>query len=1096
VDSRLSRLVREYQRGSWITPELSMQEVTWSETVIEGGRPVRVKLEQPSSRLEYYKDTFVLAFPAINAENGPVKEIINDWKAKSNFPRSGKFNPDIELDDSIENFKIADSAVDPERVIDISSNMNSQGELQWEAPEGRWTIIRFGHTTTGVTNHPAEGKGLGLECDKYSRKAFDFHFNYIIDNLLPGLAPLAEKGRLGMLIDSYEVDLQNWTENMPQEFLTRTGYDIVRYMPVFTGRVVGNKNITERFLWDFRRICADMMAENYQGRFTQLCREHNIISYTEPYNRSPFEQMQAGAEMDINMGEFWIRSSHFCHSLKVASSIQNMNGRQIVGAESFTGRPYYSRWQEYPFAMKAQGDFMYTRGLNRFIFHRYAHQPHPTAVPGMTMGQWGFHFDRTNTWFYQGKKWLEYVSRCQYILQQGVFSGDVICFTGQEAPGKDISMGELIPDLPYGYDFQFANIDIVMERMTIRKGNIVLPDGMSFRLMVLPSGKYMTTDAARRLAELVKRGMILVGERPVSSPSLSDFTRNESEFQKLIEELWGPVASATKDRRVGRGRVFAGLSVKEVLNILDIRPDFRYTSESGDAPVNYIHRKIDGKEVYFIANRRRFRENIVCTFRVAGMEPELWNAVTGEITALSLYDTDGVTTTFPLQLDPGGSAFVVFRSPISERRIISVSKNRKIILSTENFAPRDSDFNKRTINNFTVSLWVKPETEDLLPKTTGPASPSSRPLACYPVDPPAGNLLYGEGHAAFCLLVARNGVVVFEKEDTIPSAVMIVPMPISGWTHFTVVYKDGQPLLYVNGQFIKKGTKSGMLIHPAIGESYRNEKLYYYDGDLTRPKVFDTSLTESQIVELFKEGMPAPVNDVCIEPVAGKTASFKFWQNGNYTINESTGISNDITVTEINTPVELKGEWEVLFPAGLGAPGKIKLPVLSSLHLHEEDGVKYFSGTASYSRKFNIDPSYISDGKRICLDLGRIAVIAEVMVNGKEQGIIWKPPYCIDITEAVKTGDNDLVIKVTNLWPNRLIGDEQLPAENEYGKFGDNGAAIIKLPEWYQQGKPKPGGGRITFTTWKHFEKSAPLLESGLVGPVVIRSSVVKPVLS
>ena len=292
-----------------------------------------------------------------------------------------------------------------------------------------------------------------------------------------------------------------------------------------------------------------------------------------------------------------------------------------------------------------------------------------------------------------------------------------------------------------------------------------------------------------------------------------------------------------------------------------------------------------------------------------------------------------------------------------------------------------------------------------------------------------------------------------------------------------------------------QGTRSDMLIHPAIGETYRNENLYYYDGDLTKPKVFDSPLSESKIRELFEEGMPDAEDEVSIEPITGNGASFLFWQNGNYTFNESTGASDEISISDINAPIELSGEWKVNFPGGLGAPEQITIPGLNSLHLHHEDGVRYFSGTASYSRKFIVDPSLVAAGKRVYLDLGRIAVIAEVILNGKELGIVWKPPYRLDITGVIKSGENDLLVKVTNLWPNRLIGDEQLPAENEYGKFGENGAAIKKLPEWYQQGLPKPAGGRITFTTWQHFNRDAPLLESGLIGPVVIRNAVVKPVL-
>jgi hypothetical protein len=461
---------------------------------------------------------------------------------------------------------------------------------------------------------------------------------------------------------------------------------------------------------------------------------------------------------------------------------------------------------------------------------------------------------------------------------------------------------------------------------------------------------------------------------------------------------------------------------------------------------------------------------------------------------VKLFESSGGVTRLPLQLEPGGSVFVLFRKAYSDKQLISIAKDGESIIDTDGFSVTKNEFNRQTINDFTVSLWVKPETEDLLPSDLGEAPASSRPLSSYPVDPPPGKLLFGEGHASFCLLVARNGVVVYEKENSIPSAVIIAPMPISSWTHFTVVYQGGVPTLYVNGKFVKKGVKSEKLLHPVIGETYKNEYLYYYDGDLSVPQVFDTPISAEQVLELEEKGRPETGNSVPAEFVSSNTPALRIWQNGIYTFRESTGDGSTLEISEIDNPVELIGEWTASFPKGLGAPEQIVLPQLSSLHTHDIEGVKYFSGTATYNKRFSVEPSLLADEKRVFLDLGRIAVIAEVVVNGKDLGIVWKPPYRFDITDAVTTGDNELQVKVTNLWPNRLIGDEQLPVENEYNMYGINGAAILKLPEWYQQGKPKPAGGRITFSTWQHFTKDAPLLESGLIGPVVIRNAVVKPI--
>lgn len=1084
--------------GSWITPELSMQQVTWSESFVTGGARINLVLPQPSSNSDYYRDTFVLAFPSGNSLQKPAR--IQDWRIKANYPRTKRPAQASTEDPDKNEEEPTGFIVDPDKVLDISGYMDRQGRLNWDAPAGAWTILRFGHTSTGITNFPAAGKGLGLECDKYSREAVDFHFNYMLDRMLPALEPLAKNGKLGMLMDSYEAGMQNWTKEMPVEFKMRTGYDIVKYLPSLTGRVVGSADVTERFLWDFRKTCAGMMADHYYGRFAELCKEHDIISYTEPYNRGPFEQMPVGAKIDINMGEFWIRTPHFHHSIKLAASIQNMHGRQVVGAESFTALPYYSRWQEYPFSMKAQGDYMFTRGVNRYIFHRYTHQPHPSALPGMTMGPWGFHFERTNTWFYQGAEWIKYITRCQYLLQQGIFSGDVLCYTGQDAPGGDLSMGAYLPDLPDGYDFQFADSEILLKQIKIQDGQIVSRSGMVFRLLVLPPIKTMTVGLIRRLRNLVKQGMIVTGPKPEYTPSLCE-SESDQELKQTAEELWGPGNTGVVDRSIGLGRVFAGFTLKEVLDKLAIKPDFEFTSCSGDAPVHYIHRKIGDNDLYFIANRRRFAETLVCTFRIDGKEPELWDADTGEIIPVSIYDVSGGRIKVPVQLAPGGSVFVFFRKPLSDNRLLSIAKNGQPIMGTTEFPVAQTGLNGQVKDDFTVSVWVKPETEDLLPSVPGPAPAFQRPLVNYVVYPPAGEELFGQGHAGVGLLVARNGVVVFERDKGIPSAVLIAPLPVTGWTHFALVYEGGIPSLFVNGMLVKTGVKSDKTVHPVTGIRFKDKTWVYYEGDMGAPVIYPSSLSASQVVELVTKGMEEPENQVVIEQMNSKTPALRFWQNGDYTLNKTIGGHSTLNITDISRPVPLSGEWTVTFPPNRGAPEQVVLPQLISLHMHSEDGVKYFSGTATYHKSFGIDPSFAGGNKRIFLDLGRIAVIAEVMLNGTDLGIVWKPPYRIDITDVAKVGVNDLQVKVTNLWPNRLIGDEQLPAENEYGKYGEWGygkysewgAGILKLPDWYLEGKPKPAGGRITFSVWRHFDKDAPLLESGLIGPVVISNAVTHP---
>lgn len=993
------------------------------------------------------------------------------------------------------------SAINPETIINLTELMDKSGRLSWNAPAGEWTILRIGYTTMGTKNHPAAEGGEGLECDKYSKEAMEYHLNKFFEKLLPSLEPLASKGMAGVLIDSYEVGFQNWTKNLPQEFKSRRGYDLVRYLPAMTGRIVGSAEITERFLWDMRRTFADLMADYYYGGLTEFCHKYGLKSYTEPYafgsgagieSNAPFDEIQIGSRVDVPMGEFWVaRDDSHERSVKMAASVAHIYGKQIVGAESFTGEPSASSWQEHPYLMKSLGDFMFTRGLNQIIFHTYAHQPHPTVKPGMTMGPFGCMFNRNNTWWEQGRKWLEYLSRCQYMLQQGSFVGDILYFVGEDPRSSAPHESRLNPPLPNGYDYDFVDAEAILSRLDVKDGKIVTPEGLSYRVLVFGDRKKVTLKLLRKIKDMVEKGMCLVvNSKPDSSPSLSDY-QNDEELKQIINELWGDLdGKSVKERYFGKGKIFWGMSLEDVLEKLNIKPDFEFTSKSSDALINYIHRRIgNDMDIYFIANRRRRPESLVCTFRVDGKQPEFWNPETGEVIPFPIYEVleDG-RIRLPLHLGPSGSMFVVFHSPASDNRFTSLERNGKVILGTKPFSKVSPGLHPNVMNNFTISVWVKPEVNASLPFSAMLPNISG---ACWIFYPPEGETIYGEGHAICGLVSGRNGIAVYERSKGNPIPVLIIQMPLEGWTHIALIYEDGAPSLFVNGKFVCRGSRSNKLVHPGVGELYLNDTVTtqpaYTIGDTNDPEVFNRVLNFIDIRRIFDAGPPKLEEHLPVEITSKETVELLFWKGGNYVLRGPNGYV-EFQIPEIDLSMEIKGPWRVSFPPDMGAPEEIVLTQLISLHRHQDDGVKYFSGTATYRAQFTLQADFISEDKRIYLDLGRVENIAEVKVNGKDLGIMWKPPYLLDITDVVKVGDNDLEVQVTNVWVNRLIGDEQLPAEYDYGGgMGFMGGAIKELPEWYKKGLPKPIGKRVTFTTWHLYDKDSPLVESGLIGPVMLR---------
>ncbi|MBD0294846.1 MAG: glycosyl hydrolase family 43 [Flavisolibacter sp.] len=1234
--------------GPWITPELAMQQLTWSEAYVSGGKQINTTLPQPFTKMDFYRDVYVLAYPSLpgeasiasllskaitsdgatvdlksltgeNGESVTVRPVggdnasawlqlefdqpfearslafigapvatgsgaaasgqggsggafitlessndgvqfskvatintgggfgstpaasfgtsefpavkakffrltsaqprqygqlylsgadrIYNWKTKANY--TGGFWQTTPVTEPIKE-AAKEATINPTSVLDLTQYVDKNGKLTWNAPAGNWTILRIGYTPMGTLNRSAPDTGIGLECDKYSRAAIDFHFNKMMENLIPALGPLAAKGKVGLLIDSWEVGMQNWTAGFEKEFQKRKGYNLLPYLPAMTGRVVDSVDTSERFLWDIRRTQADLLADNYYGRFAELCKQHGIISYTEPYDRGPMEEMQIGSRVEVNMGEFWNGLSSIFQNnytmrrtTKLAASIAHINGQKVVGAESFTGEPESAKWQEYPFAMKPLGDKMFTQGLNRIIFHRYAHQPHPTALPGMTMGPWGIHFDRTNTWWKPGKAWMSYLSRCQYMLQQGLFVADLLYFTGEEvATYTKVYPDEITPTPSQGYDYDLINTETLLKRAKISNGRIVLPDGMSYRVLVLQQYLAVSLELLRKLHSMVKEGMVMIGAKPTKTLGLRD-TNGDKEFNELITSIWGDITGGpVTENRPGAGRVFWGLPEQEVLNKINVQPDLEISSRSGDAPITYIHRRTNDAEIYFLANQRRKVEELVCTFRVNGKQPELWDPDTGKTTAIKIYDTAGERIKVPLQLGPSGSQFIVFRTPAAGRRLQSVAKDGKVMLGAKAFPATEQKLYNDVANNFTLSLWVKPEMDVMLSarNTFGGGEAWTDYYAIYP---PSGEAIYGKGHETVGLTAGRNGVVIWTRGAGKPVLSLAAPTPISGWSHVAVVYKDGTPAIYVNGKLIQQGKASTSIMHPGIGQAHLSDGASYYNGDMTEPQLFAEPLSEERIRQLAETAPPIKLYEQsAIEISAMGTAGLLFWENDRYTLQDSAGSSATVQVSGISNGVTLSGPWQISFPPDRGAPAQITLPELISLHRHSEDGVKYFSGIATYRKDFTLLANSLGKDKHLFLDLGRVEVMAQVILNGKDLGILWKRPYKVDITEAVKVGTNRLEVKVTNLWPNRLIGDEQV---SEMYKFPSpsattgpmaslSGGGILELPDWYKEGKPKPNDNRVTFTTWKHYKKDSPLLESGLIGPVVLRTAVFKTV--
>lgn len=692
----------------------------------------------------------------------------------------------------------------------------------------------------------------GFEVDKLSKAHVTSYIHEYLDPVAEALGPLYGTTFKALLIDSWEAGMLNWTDAMLDEFKTRRGYDPTPWLPVLTGRVVESADASDRFLWDYRRTLSDLIADNHYGAIANFLHERGLLLTSEAAGLGT-PTLEDGllnkGKTDIPMAEFWMQGFPDGRTLRdtdeadvrEAASAAHIYGTNIAAAESFTTIGV-SAWEHTPAYLKWAADYTMTLGLNRFVIHTSAHQPFERK-PGMTLDVAGQHFSRHTTWAELAGPWMTYLARSSYLLQQGRFVADLCYYYGESTPVTVPATKEISPAPPAGYSYDFLNTEVLLNRLKVVDGRLVLPGGMSYRVLVLPETDRMTPRVAEKIRELASAGAVVVGPKPSRSPSLSGQPAADEKVAAVAAEVWGDLDGTTRTRRsFGKGRVIWGESLEQVLSGESVAPDVTFAGPGEDDTPVWIHRRAGDTEIYFVANITEEKKTVRADFRVSGKAPEFWHPDTGTM-APAEYTIAAGRTEVPLELEPSGSVFVVFREKA--------------------------------------------------------AAPSRK-----------------------------------------------LPKPV-----------------------------------------------------------------ESRLGAI-------------------------------------------------------EGAWDVQFPSGWGAPEQIHLDKLISWTEHPEAGVRYFSGTAAYTREIEAPAEWFLPKARVFLDLGEVEEFAEVSVNGRPLGILWKPPYRVDVTEVLQQGNNSLEIKVTNPWLNRLIGDLDLPKSERYTFTSALESSHTSEAEY----------------------KASPLSPSGLLGPVTVRS--------
>jgi hypothetical protein len=703
----------------------------------------------------------------------------------------------------------------------------------------------------------------------------------------------------------------------------------------------------------------------------------------------------------------------------------------------------------------------------------------------MTMGQWGTHFGRFNTWWEQSRAWIAYVTRGQYLLQQGPAKADVLFFGGESAPNG----GTHMPDLKAkGYDYDAIGTDLIGS-LKVKDGMVMTPVGGAYRVLVLPNTKWMTPRLTHIVRDLVGAGATIIAPKHAKSPSLSDYLTADAEVRKVADEVWG---SGDGEHALGKGRVIPNRPVEEVLAAMGVKPDC--AAVVAGARLAFIHRVVDNMDVYFVSNQKSRPDTVECAFRVAGKLPELWDAETGQMQPAPLWRVEGGRTLVTLSLEQASSVFVVFRKEATPRNDALVKLTYKTTESSTRHLPkleirsaRYGVFSLGKSGMVDVTDKVASQIEDGRLRVT-----ASNDLGGDPAPDIVKEMRveYECGGKKNLAAVVENNLLELPAKGETGSVRVIRAV----YGHFNENLKGLPPIKSVDvTERLASRIQDQMLTARADNDLAGGDPAYLVPKELRVDYTLDGVAHQVTVQE--NEELRLPEDTWSLMPpgprvsVAQGNLVLAVAEPGTYTFSTATGQEKTVEILSIPKPVEIAGPWAVAFPEGRGAPAQATFERLISWPEHADAGIKYFSGTAVYRKTVIIPAENLGANRILELDLGRVQVIAEVRLNGKDLGILWKAPFRVDVTDAAKAGDNELEVHVTNLWPNRLIGDEQFPDDCEW-----NGITLKRWPDWMVKGETRPVPQRVTFTTWKHWHKDSPLQPSGLIGPVVLRTLTQTPV--
>lgn len=633
-------------KGPWDVGADSPKKLVWAAASVQGGKEIQCQLKRPAD-LPYYQDIVVLAARRTDTKTVDSADLADALATKWQVMTPPQ----------------AKSPIVVAEVLDLTDQIDAQGNLRWTVPEGDWTILRFGY---------AAMEGHEFDVDVLDPEAVEGHYKRMGKALVDDAGELVGKTLTHFYSVSWEGAIPTWTGKFAQEFAKHRGYAIREYMPVLTGMTVKDAETTQRFLRDYYKTLGDCFRENFYGTLRDLSKRDGLDWHSEsggPWNRglSTFQNADQLAFLgcnDMPQGEFWYSGRYMNRQPAMASHIY---GRRLAATEAFTHMRRH--WDVYPGVLKPDADAAFCDGINQFIWHTFTASPPELGKPGSEYFA-GTHVNPNVTWWPQAGPFLSYLARCQYLLRQGRFVADVCCYVG-DSPYQDWGRHKTWRDgsslqVGPGNTYDLMTTEVLVERLSVEDGQLVLPDGMRYRVLAIDlANESIPPRVLRKIVDLAEAGVtVVLGDiRAARSPGLENYPECDEEIARLAGQLWGTEKDVKPGcRPLGKGKVCVGVGLDKVFEAEKITPDFQ-------GPWDYIHRQVGDADIYFVSGKGAAD----CVFRVSGKEPELWNPVTGKVCdAVQWRTTDDGRTVVPIRLPENGSTFVVFRRPAEATHVIAI----------------------------------------------------------------------------------------------------------------------------------------------------------------------------------------------------------------------------------------------------------------------------------------------------------------------------------------------------------------------------------------------------------------------------------------